>query len=1257
MASQVTVCPPHVYQPQTSAFCRAKKIDPSSCVYHEKIPRTYVVGVNLGIAHPTDIIPLLRFEALTSEKPCPARNFSKQTESAPQELLRRASSPYNRVASEGKLQYFSKAEVGVEEKSGDSGQNSQGSSRSSGGAPEGVRRKERSGGLNSDEGTQKCGFKCKGQEIENSKSIMQIVEEHSTLPAMLPTNVGSTTAVGVAPPEQKGTGTGAVNGTGDGDYQLVQHEVLCSMKHTYEVLEFLGRGTFGQVVKCWKRGTNEIVAVKILKNHPSYARQGQIEVSILARLSGENAEEHNLVRAFECFQHRSHTCLVFEMLEQNLYDFLKQNKFSPLPLKVIRPVLQQVATALKKLKSLGLIHADLKPENIMLVDPVRQPFRVKVIDFGSASHVSKAVCSTYLQSRYYRAPEIILGLPFCEAIDMWSLGCVIAELFLGWPLYPGALEYDQIRYISQTQGLPGEQLLNVGTKTARFFCKESDSPYTAWRLKTTEEHEAETGLKSKEARKYIFSCLDDIGHVNLMLNMEGCDQLAEKADRREFVDLLKMMLMIDADQRIAPSDALTHPFVTMQHLMDFPHCNHVQSCFHIMDVCHLRTSIFDTLNRNKAPPLMKPVTLPSAPNITVAFNKMPSVHSQTLPPSAPPVVHPGIPIQTGSAQFGCNESFQQALILCPPAMQGIPSNPNQPAGYSVRMENTIPLVTQAPAIQPLPMRPGVIAQQPWSNRTPQILVPAWQQVPPPATSLASDTVVGAQRRGDWGKVRPHSSHYSSVMPQPIVPNQMAVSAHQPINIGIAHVVWPQPASNKRNKPSQNRSMNVSHFTDTQPSVCPSPKMPEMLPSVEPQTSSPERAVQAQVKQEPKQTEEEESCCKTTVPNKQRESIIIRESPSPAVSVISISSGTDEEEEQAQRCSLNKCKGSPECEACTGSLNMERVCSLSSPDSSLSTSSSASAQSSPSPCKRPSSISEDDGHESGCETVDGSPPSDSSLGPHESPFPERRFLRNQNQNQEPRARRGHPNNTGLNKPAVRTVVVPPMRVLNNNHHPNNEHLAISTGHRRETGSCHRGYRSLRILLPVQKSLRPRTTEPPFHPHATPPAETELFIPATAARLWPGPALRLLPQGVERQLPAAAQTAGLHPAHCPRPYLSASPRQSHTLSRPPAASRPALLSAFRARGPPLAFTMPTAGASARLTARLQPGAPPGHQHGHQPQASALSHPSPAGPIQSPLSPALLCGVARLRRLPPQPQQTQSVPVHLSWSPRQPRARSRH
>lgn len=188
----------------------------------------------------------------------------------------------------------------------------------------------------------------------------------------------------------------------EGDYNVVLHEELCSATSRYEVLEFLGRGTFGQVLKCWKKGTNELVAIKILKDHPSYARQGQIEISILAKLSAENSEAFNFVRAIECFQHKNHTCLVFEMLQQNLYDYLKQSKFSPLELRNIRPIVQQVLVALSKLKTLGLIHADLKPENIMLVDPEKQPYRVKVIDFGSATHVSKAVCSTYLQSRYYR---------------------------------------------------------------------------------------------------------------------------------------------------------------------------------------------------------------------------------------------------------------------------------------------------------------------------------------------------------------------------------------------------------------------------------------------------------------------------------------------------------------------------------------------------------------------------------------------------------------------------------------------------------------------------------------------------------------------------------------------------------------------------------------------------------------------------------------------------------------------------------------
>ena len=222
-------------------------------------------------------------------------------------------------------------------------------------------------------------------------------------PLSMVTSVSSTTQTKLA-------GTSGTAGTSktsnvEGDYNIMVGETLRSLHHSYEVVSFLGRGTFGQVVKAWRKEDNTLTAVKILKNHPSYARQGHIEIQILQQLSKEDTVAYNLVRALECFSHKNHMCLVFELLEQNLYDYLKSHKFRPLQLKEIRPIAQQVLTALSKLSSLGLIHADLKPENIMLVNPngdAASQYRVKVIDFGSACYVQKAVQSTYLQSRYYR---------------------------------------------------------------------------------------------------------------------------------------------------------------------------------------------------------------------------------------------------------------------------------------------------------------------------------------------------------------------------------------------------------------------------------------------------------------------------------------------------------------------------------------------------------------------------------------------------------------------------------------------------------------------------------------------------------------------------------------------------------------------------------------------------------------------------------------------------------------------------------------
>ncbi|GAB5568832.1 homeodomain-interacting protein kinase 2 isoform X5 [Prionailurus iriomotensis] len=746
---------------------------------------------------------------------------------------------------------------------------------------------------------QKCGLKRKSEEIENTSSV-QIIEEH---PPMIQNNAsGATVATATT-----STATSKNSGSNsEGDYQLVQHEVLCSMTNTYEVLEFLGRGTFGQVVKCWKRGTNEIVAIKILKNHPSYARQGQIEVSILARLSTESADDYNFVRAYECFQHKNHTCLVFEMLEQNLYDFLKQNKFSPLPLKYIRPVLQQVATALMKLKSLGLIHADLKPENIMLVDPSRQPYRVKVIDFGSASHVSKAVCSTYLQSRYYRAPEIILGLPFCEAIDMWSLGCVIAELFLGWPLYPGASEYDQIRYISQTQGLPAEYLLSAGTKTTRFFNRDTDSPYPLWRLK-----------------------------VNMTTDLEGSDMLVEKADRREFIDLLKKMLTIDADKRITPIETLNHPFVTMTHLLDFPHSTHVKSCFQNMEICKRRVNMYDTVNQSKTP-FITHVAPSTSTNLTMTFNnQLNTVHNQAptstsatislanpevsilnyqsalYQPSAASmaaVAQRSLPLQTGTAQICARpDPFQQALIVCPPGFQGLQASPSKHAGYSVRMENAVPLVTQAPGAQPLQIQPGLLAQTglaKWDPANPASpSMAAADRSGHPHISAARDCdsrdhgrhpAVGRLERNTHA----HGSHYNPIMQQPaLLTGHVTLPAAQPLNVGVAHVMRQQPTSttsSRKSKQHQSSARNVSTCEVSSSQAISSPQRSKRV-----KENTPPRC--ALVHSSPA-CSSSVTCgwgdgASSTTRERQRQTIVIPDTPSPTVSVITISSDTDEEEEQ------------------------------------------------------------------------------------------------------------------------------------------------------------------------------------------------------------------------------------------------------------------------------------------------------------------------------------------------------------------------
>ncbi|XP_044215442.1 homeodomain-interacting protein kinase 3-like isoform X3 [Thunnus albacares] len=353
-------------------------------------------------------------------------------------------------------------------------------------------------------------------------------------------------------------------------------DVLSSPSSDYLVQSFLGEGCFGEVTKCLKTATMETVAVKMVKDC-NFTDQAKNEVEILEELRAFDSDKFNFVRYNDAFIDRESVCLEFEMLDISLLDFVERRPSCSLLVQEIRPILQQVATALQLLRSLGVAHTDIKPDNIMMVDHINQPLRVKIIDFGLARRVSQSDWATDIQPLNYRAPEVILGFPYTAAIDMWSLGCMAAELFLGDLLYPGNCEYDMLRHIIQTQGQLPEKLLNNGVKTRCFFRQKSDRQ---WRLKTPFEY----GIVSWS--KTYFTSLDDIKTVSPVCHLSDEDIMAEIDDRENFVELLKQMLEFDVAKRITPSQLLQDPFISMRDIAArYPDSLYLQSCGEMMDVC------------------------------------------------------------------------------------------------------------------------------------------------------------------------------------------------------------------------------------------------------------------------------------------------------------------------------------------------------------------------------------------------------------------------------------------------------------------------------------------------------------------------------------------------------------------------------------------------------------------------------------------------------------------------------------------------
>ncbi|KIW03554.1 uncharacterized protein PV09_05314 [Verruconis gallopava] len=312
-----------------------------------------------------------------------------------------------------------------------------------------------------------------------------------------------------------------------GDYNIVLGDHLA---YRYEVVDMLGKGSFGQVVRCIDHKTGMLVAIKIIRNKKRFHQQALVEVNILQKLREWDPDnKHSMINFTQSFYFRGHLCISTELLGMNLYEFIKAYEFKGFPLPLIRRFTKQMLSSLCLLKSKRVIHCDLKPENILLAHPMHS--EIKVIDFGSSCFEHEKVY-TYIQSRFYRSPEVILGMSYGIPIDMWSLGCILAELLTGYPIFPGENEQEQLACIMEIFGPPEKHLIEKSSRKKLFFDSMGKPRVTV----------SSKGRRRRPSSKTLQQVL--------------------KCDDEAFLDFIQRCLRWDPDRRLKPDEAMQHEFIT-----------------------------------------------------------------------------------------------------------------------------------------------------------------------------------------------------------------------------------------------------------------------------------------------------------------------------------------------------------------------------------------------------------------------------------------------------------------------------------------------------------------------------------------------------------------------------------------------------------------------------------------------------------------------------------------------------------------------
>ncbi|XP_060948654.1 dual specificity protein kinase CLK2 isoform X1 [Limanda limanda] len=320
------------------------------------------------------------------------------------------------------------------------------------------------------------------------------------------------------------------------------------LQERYEIVSTLGEGTFGRVMQCidHRRGGAR-VALKIIKNVEKYKEAARLEINVLEKINEKDPDNKFLcVQMYDWFDYHGHMCISFELLALSTFDFLKENNYVPYSIGQVRHMAYQICLAVKFLHDNKLTHTDLKPENILFVNSdftmsyneekkreerTVKSTAVRVVDFGSATFDHEHH-STIVSTRHYRAPEVILELGWSHPCDVWSIGCILFEYYLGFTLFQTHDNREHLAMMERILGPVPSRMIRKTRKQKYFYRGRLDWDESSSAGKYVREN-------CKPLRRYL---------------------LSEAEEHHQLFDLIESMLEYEPTKRLALADSLKHPF-------------------------------------------------------------------------------------------------------------------------------------------------------------------------------------------------------------------------------------------------------------------------------------------------------------------------------------------------------------------------------------------------------------------------------------------------------------------------------------------------------------------------------------------------------------------------------------------------------------------------------------------------------------------------------------------------------------------------